>query len=192
MTTRATTAAAIIAALALSAPLLAAQATATKPATAAQTPATPPPSTLDGPAHPLQDPLLDQLVGSWTMSGTVRGRKVTYTTHAEWVLSHQFMKIDMRDVATPSSYEASFYLGYDNMSTRYVAHLLDVFGGRWSETLGYGQKDKDALTFVFEYPDGPFRTTFTQTPDGWNVDMRERAAGGEWRDFASYTLRKSK
>lgn len=164
----------------------------TTPQSGAAKAQTTPPPTLDGPAHPLQDPLLDQLVGAWTMSGTVRGRKVTYSTHAEWVLNHQFLKIDMRDVATPPSYEATFYLGYDNMSTRYVAHLLDAFGGRWSETLGFGQKDKDAITFVFEYPDGPFRTTFTHTADGWAVDMRERAADGEWRDFASYILRKSK
>lgn len=191
MTTRTAIAGAIIGALGVVAPALSAQTTTPAKPAAAQTPA-PPQPTLDGPAHPLQDPLLDQLVGAWTMSGSVRGRKVTYTTHADWVLNHQFLKIDMRDVATPPSYEATFYLGYDNMSTRYVAHLVDVFGGRWSETLGFGQKDKDAITFVFEYPDGPFRTTFTRTADGWAVDMRERAADGQWRDFASYTLKKSK
>jgi hypothetical protein len=184
MTIRMTIAVAIIAAACVMACPLSAQQTTSQTATT-QAP------TLDGPTHPFQDPLLDQLAGTWTMTGAVRGRKVTYTVHAEWVLNHQFMRVDMRDVATPPSYEATFYLGYDNMSTRYVAHLLDAFGGRWSETLGFGQKDKDAITFVFEYPDGPFRTTFTHTADGWSVDMRERAADGQWRDFASYTLHRT-
>lgn len=188
MTTRLSVAAAIVMAACAGARI---DAQGSKPQTSATQAAAPQP-TLDGPAHPLQDPLLDQLVGTWTMTGSVRGRKVTYATHAEWVFNHQFMKIDMRDVATPPSYDASFYLGYDNLSSRYVMHLVDVFGGRWSETLGFGQKDKDAITILFEYPDGPFRTTFTRTASGWNVDMRERTAGGEWRDFASYTLTKSK
>jgi hypothetical protein len=42
------------------------------------------------------------------------------------------------------------------MSERYVAHWIDVFGGRFSETLGYGKRAGDEIDFIFEYPDGPF------------------------------------
>ena len=35
-------------------------------------------------------------------------------------------------------YEAIWFLGYDPVSEKYVLHLFDVFGARFSETLGYG------------------------------------------------------
>jgi hypothetical protein len=49
-------------------------------------------------------------------------------------------------------------IGYDNMSERYVVHWIDVFGVRFSETLGYGKRVGNEIDFIFEYPDGPFRT----------------------------------
>ena len=57
------------------------------------------------------------------------------------------------------------YIGYDNMSERYVAHWLDVFGGRFSEPLGYGKRDGNSIRFVFEYPDGHFVNTFVWKPE---------------------------
>jgi hypothetical protein len=147
---------------------------------------------LDGPRRTFQDSLLDQLTGDWTMAGRVRGRPATYTFHAEWVLNHQFLELRMRDVVEPPAYQAAVYLGYDNASDRYVSHWLDNFGGRFSETLGYGQRDGSAIRFVFEYPDGPFHTTFTWDPTnrGWTLLMEDRGAGGIWQEFASYTLRR--
>jgi hypothetical protein len=56
-------------------------------------------------------------------------------------------------------------VGYDNTSERYVAHWLDVYGGRFSETLGYGRRSSDSIEFVFEYPAGPFHTTFSWKPE---------------------------
>ncbi len=149
----------------------------------------PPP--LDGPNRPVQDTLLDRLAGEWTMSGAVRGRPATYTLRGEWVLAHQFLKLDMRDVNEPLAYQAMVYIGYDNASERYVAHWLDAFGGRFSETLGFGQRAGSAIRFVFEYPDGPFHTTFTLDPQGaWSVEMQDRGPDGAWREFAHYALRR--
>ena len=82
------------------------------------------------------------------------------------------------------------YLGYDNLSDRYVAHWLDVFGGRWSETLGYGHRKGDAIELVFEYPDGPFHTTFRREGTGWRILMEQRDATGRWKPFADQVLRK--
>ena len=145
---------------------------------------------LDGPRRIFQDSLLEHLTGDWSMAGRVRGRPVTYTLHAEWVLNHQFLELRMRDVAEPPAYQAMVYLGYDNTSERYVTHWLDAFGGRWSETLGYGQRAGAAVRLVFEYPDGPFHTTFTWNPKDrtWTVLMEDRGPGGVWQEFASYTL----
>jgi hypothetical protein len=150
----------------------------------------PPPQ--DGPAHPFQDPLVDRLAGDWSMTGSLLGKPATYRLRAEWVLGHQFLRLEMRDVHDPPAYEAHVYLGYDNASDRYVAHWIDLFGGRWSETLGFGARDGDSIRFVFEYPDGPFTTTFTRelAGKGWRVRMRQKSKAGIWEDFAEYELLK--
>jgi len=147
---------------------------------------------LDGSRRIFQDSLLDRLTGDWSMAGRVRGRPATYALHAEWVLNHQFLEVKMRDVADPPAYQATVYLGYDNASERYVSHWLDAFGGRFSETLGYGQRAGTAIRLVFEYPDGPFHTTFTWDSKDrvWNILMEDRGPGGVWQEFASYTLRR--
>lgn len=145
---------------------------------------------LDGPHRLFQDSLLDRLTGAWSMSGAVRGRSATLTFSGDWVLNHQFLKLEMRDVKVPPAYQAAVYIGYDNASERYVAHWLDNFGGRFSETLGFGQRAGTAIAFVFEYPDGPFHTTFTLDPRAgtWAVLMRDRGPNGAWREFAHYAL----
>jgi uncharacterized protein DUF1579 len=152
-----------------------------------------PDAALDGPRRIFQDSLVEKLTGDWTMTGRVRGRPAEYSLHAEWVLNHQFLQLRMRDVSQPPAYEATVYLGYDNASERYVSHWLDLFGGRFSETLGYGQRAGSAIRFVFEYPDGPFHTTFSWDPAArtWSVLMEDRGAGGVWQEFASYTLRRA-
>jgi hypothetical protein len=96
----------------------------------------------------------------------------------------------MRDVSDPPAYQATVYIGYDNTSERYVTHWLDTFGGRFSETLGFGKRSGNAVLFVFEYPDGPFHTTFTLNSGAktWSVLMEDRGTGGLWREFAHYTL----
>jgi hypothetical protein len=106
-------------------------------------------------------------------------------------LNHRFLCLEMRGTARVPTYEAIVFIGRDNLSERYVAHWLDVSGGRWSETLGYGTKSGQAVEFVFEYPDGPFRTTFAQGAAGdWSVDMRQRTPAGTWRTFAHYSLQR--
>jgi len=58
-----------------------------------------------------------------------------------------------------AEYEAIVFISYDNMSERYVVHWIDIFGGRFSETLGYGNsRDQHSIRFVFEYATGPFTT----------------------------------
>lgn len=145
---------------------------------------------LDGPTHTFQDPLLEKLAGTWTMVGTVRSRPATLSLHVEWTLNHQFLRLEMRDVSDPPAYQAAVYIGYDNTSERYVTHWLDAFGGRFSETLGFGKRSGNAVLFVFEYPDGPFHTIFTLNADAktWSVLMEDRGKGGSWREFAHYTL----
>jgi hypothetical protein len=141
--------------------------------------------------------LVDHLAGTWTLTGDVMGKTAHHTVHAEWVLDRQFLRIEARTSsdapADERRYDSIWYLGYDDVSDRYVMHLMDTFGGRFSETLGYATRDGNTLRFVFEYPDGPFHTDFTWDPtkQTWTWLMQQKNKSGQWTKFATLTLTKS-
>jgi len=152
------------------------------------------PAPLDGPHRTFEDDLLKELPGKWRLRGSMAGGEaVDHVVEVDWVLNHQFLRIH-ETAAQPSKsgmrYEAMVFLGRDNTSERYVAHWLDVFGGRWSETLGYGRRDGATLELLFEYPDGPFRTSlrWDAAHRTWRWLMRQKAPTGEWKDFLDATL----
>jgi hypothetical protein len=147
---------------------------------------------LDGRHRTFQDELLENLTGNWKLTRQIRGRTVENTVKVEWVLNHQFLLVHMKDVNTPAMYEAMVFIGYDNTSDRYVAHWIDVFGGRFSETIGYGQRSGNSIKFVFEYPDGPFHNTFTWKPEtkSWSFLGQQKDKLGKWGVFAEDTLKR--
>lgn len=152
---------------------------------------------LDGPTHIFRDTLLDNMTGPWNLTGKVLGRNADHLVEGEWVLNHQFFRIHERDNSSSNvtvPYEAIVMIGYDNASDRYVVHWTDVYGGRFSETLGYGTQVGDEIRLVFEYPDGPFHTTFRWLPDAhrWQWRMQSRDKTGKWVDFADLTLTRLK
>ncbi len=140
------------------------------------------------------DELADHMTGSWKVEGRVLGREAHHEVNAEWVLNHQFLRIHEKTAAAaPASenpYEAFWFLGYDAVSERYVLHLFDVFGGRFSETLGYGTRNGNEIRFVFEYPDGPFHTTFRWSPEKstWQWLLEQKDKDGKWTTFADFKL----
>ena len=141
-----------------------------------------------------KDDLAGHMAGSWSLTGQVMGRDAHHEVEAEWVLNHQFVRLHEKTAASaPASerrYEAIWFLGYDSTSERYVLHLLDVFGPRYSETLGYGTRDGNSLRFVFEYPDGPFHTTFRWVPEtgSWRWLLEQKDKNGKWTNFADFKL----
>lgn len=148
---------------------------------------------LDGPNRPFKDELLENLVGDWKLTRQIRGQTVQNTVNVEWVLNHQFLRLHMKDVATPAQYEAMVFVGYDNASDRYVVHWIDIFGGRFSETLGYGKREGNSIKFVFEYPDGPFYNTFTwnAADKSWTFLAEHKNKEGKWTTFASDKLHRA-
>lgn len=155
------------------------------------------PEPLDGPNRPFHDELLDNLQGKWKVTGTIRGLPREMELTAEWVLNHQFLLVresDAAAIAGKQPYEAQIYIGYDNTSERYVVHWIDIFGGRFSETLGYGTRAGNSIKFVFEYPDGPFHNTFTWNPETktWRFLLEQKNAEGKWMVFADQTASKMK
>jgi hypothetical protein len=140
------------------------------------------------------DELVDHMAGKWTMTGPVMGGIAHHDVDAEWVLDHQFLRVTEKTTESAPAgerrYEAIWFLGYDATSERYVLHLVDVYGGRFSETLGYGVRDGNAIRFVFEYPDGPFHTTFQWSPENnsWQWLMTQKDKAGKWATFADLKL----
>jgi Protein of unknown function (DUF1579) len=140
------------------------------------------------------DDVLEHLAGKWRMDGHVMAHEAHHLLEAEWVLNHQFLRLHEKTApdAPPSEqrYEAIWFLGYDNVSERYVLHLMDVFGARFSETLGYGTREGNRIRFIFEYPDGPFHTTLEWNPqkDAWEWLMEQKDKRGQWSEFGDLTL----
>ena len=49
-----------------------------------------------GQPAPINDPLLERLVGTWVLRGTIAGKDTTHDSVAEWVLGHQYLRIHER------------------------------------------------------------------------------------------------
>jgi len=139
----------------------------------------------------LDDPFLQNLVGSWDVSRRIRGTVVRNTLGAEWVLQHRFVQIHMKDAADPPEYEALVLIGFDAGTQRYVAHWCDSYGGQFS-AVAYGKREGNAIDFVFQYPDGPFHNTFfwNQDSGSWRLLMESEVKDGTRTFFAEDTVRR--
>jgi len=148
---------------------------------------------------------LEGLVGKWRVDGKIAGQRIEQYCEADWVLNHQFLRVNFidsasrnrktKDNSSRAEYEAMVFIGYDNMSERYVVHWIDVFGGRFSETLGFGAaKGRDSIRLVFEGPSGPLHNTLTwnQKDGSWSVLIEQKDGNGKWTVFTEETLRKTK
>jgi hypothetical protein len=143
------------------------------------------------PQPPVQNDLLDQLVGVWAVAGTIRGEPVREEADAVWVLGHQFLRIHRKQLDGPA--ESIVHVGFDTVLQRFVAFRLDTNGARGGETLGYGVPKGDKLEFDYDYPTSLFRET-------WSWDAKEKAwqflseiqrknvKGATWSTFSSLTL----
>lgn len=140
---------------------------------------------------PLRDEFLEKLAGRWNLTRIVRGTTQENKVEADWVLDHQFLRVHMKDVASPSKYEADVYIGYDDTAKRYVVHWMDTYGGRFS-LRGYGVREGNSIPFTFEDVDATIRNTFTYDPatQTWTCLIVQKAKGGDWKTFAEDRLRR--
>lgn len=129
----------------------------------------------DAPNAIFHDDLLDQLVGKWTVTGMVHGARSRQAIEADWVLNHQFLRVYEKSVenvaGTNVPYEGILFIGYDNESKRYVAHLMNVFGGRDSNSIGYGQRRGNEIKLVFRGSESALVSRFIWRPEDktWRI-----------------------
>ena len=139
------------------------------------------------------DSLLQKLTGVWTASGEVHGEKVYYQFKNEWILNHQFLDMSFQDKADNPVYTAKVLFGYDCIKNKYVVHWNDNFGGRFSETVGYGDKKDQSIEMLFDYPEGQLKNTFTynKKEDSWNSHTVIKV-NEQWIPFGDIYLTHSK
>jgi Protein of unknown function (DUF1579) len=140
-----------------------------------------------------RDALLDHLAGSWVLQGTIAGKQTTHDITAEWVLGHQYLRLqevsrEKKDSGEPA-YQAMVFFGWDQTSHQYVCFWLDDFGGGFDSTIGHAKRDGNEIALLFNYPEGPFHTTFAYDPqsDSWQMQM-DSEEKGKLKPFARTKL----
>lgn len=144
-------------------------------------------------AEPARPEPLQALVGSWTMTGDVRGKPVTYTMEAKSSLAGRLIEMRMRDVGVPSRYEAHVYIGHDADTQGLIVHWMDSTGAKNSVPHATGRIEGNTLQFTFAYGSGPFRDTFTYHPASgeWTFVLESGQPDGSWKHFARYRVTKA-
>ena len=142
---------------------------------------------------PARDPFLQQLTGSWEMTGTLLGKPVHQRGEGSWVLKDGWLCFTIIDLARPPAYQAAVYIGFDAKAGDYVAHWLDQFGAAGARVVASGHRDGHTLVLTFPYAEGAFRDTFAMQPDAQRgtLLLESQQADGHWSTFASYQLRRA-
>ena len=141
-----------------------------------------------------QDELLDRFAGRWALTGTIAGDDVVHSIDARWVLGHQYLQFDESTETGEIDYEATVIIGWDEPSSRYVCLWLDSTGGSGLSNgiLGYAERSKDKLAFVFAGNASRFHTTFSydRANDTWHWTMDSEKEEGQFKPFARLTMTK--
>ena len=144
------------------------------------------------------DLLLDRLVGTWVLRGTIAGQQVVHDVTCKWVLGAEYVEI--REVSrekapngTPE-YEAIVYVGSDPKTHRYSILWLDntAFGAFADAGTGHAMAAGDSIPFVFGGPDTDriLNTfVFRRSTDTWEWHI-DNEVGNDRRVFARVTLSK--
>jgi hypothetical protein len=132
--------------------------------------------------------VLDNFVGTWTMSGTARGKPVAYDLEAKRILDGRYVELHMTDVQRPPKYEARVFIGEDTVANHIIVHWLDSFGAAYSIPHGTGTISGDTLIFHVPYSDGDFRDTFVYHRENrtWSFLLESSDGHGGWKLFAQF------
>lgn len=132
---------------------------------------------------PFRNALLDNLVGTWVLTGTIAGQDVVHDVAAGWVLGHQYLRIDEVSRETDGlgrpAYQATVFIGWDKPSGRYVCLWLDSTGGGGlaNDVFGYAEPGSDTIPFVFGDDEDRILNTFTYRDDDdtwtWAIDNQK-------------------
>jgi hypothetical protein len=132
-----------------------------------------------------QDSLLDHMIGTWVLQGTVAGAATTHDVIVEWVLAHQYVQIREtsreKNTKGEAAYDAIIFIGGDQPSGGYACLWLDVTGGGGlsAQAIGHAKRNGDMLPFLFNVGGSIFHTTFVY---GRNTDTWQWVMDGEEKE----------
>lgn len=143
-----------------------------------------------------RDPLLDHMVGTWVLKGTIAGKQTTHDVKCGWVLGHQYVRFREvsreKNAAGQAEYEAIVFIGWDTALGQYACLWLDNSGGGGltGQAIGHARRGGDEIAFLFRGQDGSlFHTTFAYNKSGdaweWRMDGEK---GGKRQPFARVKL----
>lgn len=137
----------------------------------------------------MHDELLQKLVGNWHITRQFSNRKAENTAKVEWVLDGHWLKIQMKDVAKPSKYEAQVFITRMESDKSFSIHWLDTFGGTLPESLGTGHRKGESIEFVWKDSDGELKNTFTwhENEKTWSSKIEQTDKDGKWNGFCTDT-----
>ncbi|HYE84736.1 MAG TPA: hypothetical protein VEA16_00170 [Vicinamibacterales bacterium] len=147
--------------------------------------------------RPLEDDLLDRLIGRWVATGTTHKLQMPQTVQVDWVLNHQFVRIDQKSTGNRPGwnipYEASHFIGYDRMEKRYVLFALDVHGAA-GPRVAYGSRQGNEIRF--EAAAGQqtvgMRLTWQPESETWRTVWGSQPAGGEFQTVTDLVMSRAK
>jgi hypothetical protein len=114
---------------------------------------------------PIPKTVFDAMTGCWSTAGVLRGKPFRQLAQGRWVLDQKYFLLQFVSARGDKPYGAAWFFGRDAKGG-VVVHLLDIFGGEYSKTLGLGDATASRISTLFDYPDGPTRNVITLEPGG--------------------------
>jgi hypothetical protein len=153
------------------------------------------PASAQAPAY--SDPLLDRLIGNWVLRGRIAGKDTTHDVVAEWVLSHEYVRLHevarAKDSKGNAAYEAIVFIGSGRPKHEYTCLWLDSTGGGGLVPEGFGHATRvgEEIPFVFLDSNGKisFKNTFAyaKSTDSW-AWLMDNVVDGKAKPFGRVKL----
>jgi len=148
--------------------------------------------------QPSSEPLLDHMVGTWILHGTVEGKETIHDVTGEWILNHEYAQIHEisreKDAKGQPQYEAIVLIEWNPKSAEYACEWLDTTSGGalFTQVIGHGKREGDKIPFLFKMRDGTvFHNTFAYNSASdtwqWLLDGEEQ---GKLKPFARMELKR--
>jgi hypothetical protein len=145
------------------------------------------------------DSLLNELIGKWTLNGTIGGQKTTHDLDVQRVLNGQYVQITEvsreKDPTGKPLYEAIVYICWEVSKKQYSCLWLDNTSneGLSNGIIGRANQNKDKIEMLFKYNEtSQFHTTFAYNKETdtwqWLMDNEEN---GTLQPFARVVLKKN-
>ena len=145
--------------------------------------------------EPIRDPLLERMIGTWVLEGTIAGQPTTHDVTVDWVLAHQYVRLQEvsreKDASGQPAYEAIVFIGWNKTLSQYACLWLDSTGGGGlaANAIAHANPGENELPFLFKIAGSTFHTTFSYRAETdtwkWIMDGEEK---GKLRPFARVTL----